>query len=191
MGAVSSRSENPYLSALQEKSSEGFDGWEPFVNEHDDREYLRRDMVREYSWAIPNEEALSALESQGPILEVGAGRGYWAYLLRARGVDVAAFDIEPKSGPWTEITRGSHEVAAEHPERTLFLCWPTYADEWASQAVDMYPGDTVIYVGEGRGGCTADDTFHYRLSEKYGLAERIVENPQWRGIHDRMYIFTR
>jgi hypothetical protein len=29
------------------------------------------------------------------VVEVGAGTGYWAALLRARGVDVVAYDVRP------------------------------------------------------------------------------------------------
>lgn len=51
--------------------------------------------VARYSYAIPDLTALNILAEHGPILEIGAGTGYWAYLLRQRGVDVAAFDINP------------------------------------------------------------------------------------------------
>jgi len=82
----------------------------------------RRGLVRKYSWAIPNAEALDTIASFGPIVEMGAGTGYWAALLRARGVRVDAFDIEPPTfdgsrknhyhdatRTWTHVTRGSVE----------------------------------------------------------------------------------
>ena len=43
---------------------------------------------REYAWALPDERALRVLEAYAPLVEVGAGKGYWASLLHARGVDV-------------------------------------------------------------------------------------------------------
>ena len=50
--------------------------------------------IRErYAWACPDSRALRALASCGPLVEVGAGHGYWASLLRARGADVLAFDL--------------------------------------------------------------------------------------------------
>ncbi len=40
-------------------------------------------------------EALKALAGVGPLLEVGAGTGYWAFLLRQAGVAVTAVDSHP------------------------------------------------------------------------------------------------
>lgn len=59
------------------------------------REVDRPKLVAEYSWAIPNEAALQTIGEGGPILEIGAGNGYWAWELQQRGVDVVAFDPEP------------------------------------------------------------------------------------------------
>lgn len=50
---------------------------------------------RLYSFATPTPPALDLLASLGDIVEVGAGTGYWAAALRARGVGVLAFDIAP------------------------------------------------------------------------------------------------
>lgn len=39
--------------------------------------------------------ALDALAERAPLLEIGAGLGYWAAALRARGVSVHAVDSHP------------------------------------------------------------------------------------------------
>ena len=49
------------------------------------------------SFGIPSAAALEAIARHGPIIEVGAGTGYWAGLLQAMGVDIIAFDAEPTS----------------------------------------------------------------------------------------------
>ena len=58
--------------------------------------------IREkYSWACPDARALRIISHFSPLVEVGSGHGYWASLLRKRGVDVMAFDLigdEPTSG---------------------------------------------------------------------------------------------
>jgi hypothetical protein len=46
-----------------------------------------------YSWACPDERALNILAHFSPIVEIGAGHGYWASLLRKRNVDISAYDI--------------------------------------------------------------------------------------------------
>ena len=54
---------------------------------------LRRSLRRRYSYSIPSEEALQAIASIGePMVEIGAGKGYWAKLLQEKGVDIVATD---------------------------------------------------------------------------------------------------
>ena len=118
----------------------------------------RRELASLFSWAIPNTRALEVLAAHAPLLECGAGMGYWSALLHARGVDVLAYDAAPPGrssknayhraarDPWTRIHRQSSVVAARgNRERTLVLCWPPYEDDAASYAVlRAYRGDTLI-----------------------------------------------
>ncbi|MFZ5719190.1 MAG: methyltransferase domain-containing protein [Pseudomonadota bacterium] len=56
------------------------------------------------------------------LVEIGAGDGYWARPLRAAGVEVAAYDIEPR-GPG--VIRGSHlDAALAHPGWPMLAVWP-------------------------------------------------------------------
>lgn len=174
----------------------------------------RRKAVSFYAWAVPNEEALRAIVECGPVVEIGAGSGYWASLITQLGGDVIAFDqYEPKANKdypfeqgWFPVQKGGPEKAAEHSDRALFLCWPPYNTPFARECVDAYEGNTVIFVGEGRGGCTADDDFFRTMGEStYDWEndehleplsdewERVtqVDLPQWDGIHDYMTIYRR
>src|SRR3954471_21819338 len=59
-----------------------------------------------YSFAIPSNEVLAALRALGPLVEVGAGAGYWARLLRDLGADVVATDLElPADNGWLHGAR--------------------------------------------------------------------------------------
>ena len=47
----------------------------------------------DYAWAIPNNLALRIIQHYGPVIEIGAGKGYWARLLvDSFGVDILCFD---------------------------------------------------------------------------------------------------
>lgn len=50
------------------------------------------DIAEKYGWCIPDERALAVLHAHAPIVELGAGKGYWCSLLQKRGAEVAAFD---------------------------------------------------------------------------------------------------
>lgn len=160
-------------------------------------------LCQRFAWAIPNDEALEAMAKHSPIVEVGAGSGYWAWLLRQRGVDVVAYDIEPPVGrghqnryhetcaePWTEVLEGDADKLTEHGDRALFLCWPPYNTAMASSCLERYSGSTLLYVGEGWGGCTGDNAFHTTLQEGWKNTETIWL-PQYSGIHDRLEIWVR
>jgi hypothetical protein len=157
----------------------------------------RQNLVNQYAWAVPTEEAIRKIASHGPLLEIGAGTGYWANLLRQVGADVLAYDRNPRDSSWGSlpVEIGGPEKAGEHPDRTLFLCWPPYDDPFADNCLAAYEeagGHTFIYVGEPQGGCTGDDAFHERLFSSWDeLPQRHVAIPQWPGIHDSLRAYRR
>ena len=156
----------------------------------------RTNLAVEFAWAIPNDEALNAIKALGmPIVEIGAGSGYWAKLLQDMGVGIVPIDSEPIPNSYvtkryTDIIQGSVELLEQYPNHALMLCWPPYDKPMAADALKAYLGKTVIYIGEGYGGCTGDDEFHHLL-DKYWEFTVDVDIPQWYGIHDRLYIYER
>jgi len=98
------------------------------------------------------------LSSLGPLVEIGAGTGYWAGKLRARGVDIIAFDQAPPDGDWpnryhgqtptwTQVLQGGLTVLSAHRDRALFLCWPPLFSA-LGECLSFYPGNTVAYIGD-------------------------------------------
>ncbi len=161
----------------------------------------RKELVSRYAWAVPCLEALEEVAKHGPIIEIGAGAGYWASLLKQLAVDVVTYDSHPVgervnpyhelcAKPWVKVLAGGPEKVAEHPERTLFLCWPPYDDDMAVECLRPYTGDTVLYIGEGEWGCTANAAFHDELNDSFE-EERTVWLPNYDGIHDRLEVWKR
>lgn len=188
-------------------------------NEGWGRRAKRDELVTRYAWAIPNAAALSALAQYSPLVEVGAGTGYWAWLLRKMGVDILPYDLRPprtaahandfhRWAPsdskgriipsqqvvgtcWTPVSTASARRAASlHPDRTLMLCWPPYDKPMAHQALQAYRGECVAYIGESQGGATADDAFHDLLEAEWDEVQS-VSIPQWEGIHDALLVYRR
>ena len=93
-----------------------------------------------YAYATPSPAALDALARHAPLLEIGAGTGYWASCLRLRhpAALLHAYDKDPPSAAraqrsngyhgraaaWTSVLRGGVEAVARHAQATLFLCYP-------------------------------------------------------------------
>ena len=171
---------------------------------HGARELLRdmRDMlVRLHAWAVPSKEAIEVAARYSPLVEVGAGTGYWAWLLKLAGADVVAYDLEPplqdaddpfaEDKPWTDVLQGSVEEAlAQHPTRTLFLCWPPAGDPMAHVALSTTQADHVIYVGWPDDDVTGSYEFHQLLKERWQLVET-VNIPQWPEMRDRLFVYRR
>jgi hypothetical protein len=96
-------------------------------------------LTHTFAFGVPCEAALEAIERWSPrgVLEMGAGSGYWAGLLRARGVAVDAFDGWPPGASngnaffrrsMSPVAQGGPEAAAlavgTSEERVLLLVWP-------------------------------------------------------------------
>lgn len=122
---------------------------------------------RIYAWAIPCDRALDALAhvaQPAGVVEIGAGTGLWASLLRARGVRVQAYDaapLEPEARPnwqhalqrdarwcmpppFTRVDEGDAGAAAGVRCSALMLCWPPCeVDETAPAHVRSMAADAI------------------------------------------------
>lgn len=182
--------ENPYFEAVAGGVTVGGDRF-AYSDRHLEILIQREELVQEYAWAIPNQEAIETIARYEPILEVGAGNGYWAWLLRQMDVTVVATDLNaPTDEEWSPVWKAdAREVIHDYPERSLLMVWPSYNESWATETLGAYPGDTCIYVGEGRSGCTADNRFHQMLHEEWELTET-VRIPQYTGTRDRLEVWN-
>lgn len=181
---------------------------------------IRRPLQLRYAWAIPTEATIRLIARLSPIVEIGAGTGYWASLLQSVGADVVAYDTAPPghprydakwgdhpvwhsgSEPFTEVLHGGAEAASDHPDRTLLLCWPPYLEAMGYDAVKAYHdagGGRVAYIGESADGCCGSDAMFdafgmaYESPQTEALFEwaSTHEVRQWEGLHDRLMIFER
>lgn len=162
---------------------------------------LRNEAMARFSFAIPSEEAVKAIGAHAPILEVGAGLGYWAYEVDKAGFDIIATDPEPYSDnfiepgeEWFPVKRlgGVQAVNEFGAGRTLLMVWPSYRLDWPADTLEAYldaGGRALIYVGEGEGGCTGNRRFHEILNERTPEEPEVTSIPFWAGIHDQMYVY--
>lgn len=180
---------NEYLEAfreLEEKST--FKGQQWFGE--------RQQLVEEYSWAVPDERVIPYLAEFGEIVEIGAGSGYWANCVNKEGGKVMPYDIDPPEtkdmggDAWTHVERANvFNMDDEIFEYPILLVWPALNEGVATEVADR-GAPHILYVGEPRGGCTAEDEFFDLLDKRYGLVARI-ELPSYAGINDDFYHYVR
>lgn len=201
--------QNPYWEVIRQLPCEPWRyAWqsrpEPMLHWHgaDFRMFADRfDMCSTYSWSIcsPGDIAwVKDILGGRDVVETGAGTGYWAWQMRQAGIDVAAYEPnEAGAGnhfarrEWTTILRDDHSASKHHPDRALFLCWPSYSDPWAAQSLACYSGDLLIYAGEGEGGCTADDEFFRLLDAEWEEAGESPAHFSYWGIHCYLTAYRR
>lgn len=159
-----------------------------YESHHFDKFSLRGYLVKRFSWAIPSWEAIKAIRSFGKdgVVEVGAGKGYWSYLMNMESRICTPYDKEP-SKKWSVVKIAPNYMLKNNIEKALMLCWPCYAEEWSSNVLKSYlekGGKKLIFVGEERGGCTGTDSLHDLMDGMKTVEEVYI--PQWYGIHDTM-----
>ena len=140
------------------------------------REYINP-LHCEFGFGVPSPEVLREIAAYSPIVELGAGSGYWASQLTREGADVIAFDRHPPKTledglanfffhrQYFPIMEGTPQVLQDASrvsrERALLLVWPFQAElhkaeryardncvePWDVEALTKFQGDTILHVG--------------------------------------------
>ena len=163
----------------------------------------RSEFVYYVSWAMPDSNVISAItefSTDKTIVEIAAGHGYWAALLRHGPNKVIATDnfSQTEQKTFTEVLNMDADSATttflspdKAPNSVLMLVWPPYIDSLAENALQSFRkngGTQLIYVGEINGGCTADSQFFDELSKNWAMVQ-IINIPRWNGIDDYCYFY--
>lgn len=135
-------------------------------------------------------------------LEVMAGRGWLSLALQSLGVNIIATDdyswIRERNWdePVTEVEElDTVEAVKKYGKdiNLLIISWP-YMNEDAYNTIkelnDINPNAQIIYIGEGMGGCTANDDFHEHFKEinDEDFQLSVSGFQQWWGLHDHVYL---
>lgn len=167
-----------------------------------------------YAYAIPSPETVSWIRGfcEGrPVVELGAGRGYWAALLANAGLDVAAYDSEPpdrtdnpsfvqatgQADVWLSVGDLGQFAArgVGRADEVLFLCWPPgWGNAMASDALAAFEaqgGQRLVYIGEPKGGKTGNDGFFDALKSRWELESEDSEFVSWWNLSDRAQGWVR
>ncbi len=140
---------------------------------------IRSATVEKYAFGIPNKEALNEIALHQPILEIGAGLGYWSRLLQDRGVQIRPTDLIPPDeaeNPWTKVFSGTPQDLLAYPGRTPFLCWLPESN--AQSMANFYQSETILWVGE------PIEFPGFRVKKR-------IEIPQWDGFQDALLVFEK
>ncbi|HOF12922.1 MAG TPA: hypothetical protein PLR54_08970 [Spirochaetota bacterium] len=150
---------NPYLQEILTYRNNQFDEYQ-YWN-------VRYDLIKKYAFAVPTIDTIKIIQELSPIIEIGAGNGYWAYILNQVKVDIIATDKYPPDetalpfsnyssnqwfhNQWYDVIKAEAIEAGNHPERALMLCWPEPQSMMAYESLYAYKnagGHTIIFIGD-------------------------------------------
>jgi hypothetical protein len=103
-------------------------------------------------------------------VEMGAGSGYWSWLLSKLDIEMIAYDIAPRSraivvpetlpgwsrqegyrfprnGFWHPVLSGTPERLAQHGDRSLLLCYPPQHHPLAFECLRAWSGRRLVVIG--------------------------------------------
>lgn len=152
---------------------------------------LRDAYISRFGFAVPTPAFASLVAPYGPLLEVGAGKGTLGRILRANGVPCVSTDIAPWTGAARVQKMDAASALALYLHRNVLCSWPSLGEPWLADLLPRFrPGQRLLLIGEGRGGCTGDDALFDALAgwTKGPTLRHAVWS--WPGIHDILQVWT-
>ena len=166
--------------------------------------YKRHYFTDKYGWSVPTQEAIDKIKefvSGDKVIEIGSGYGMWAKLMKDSGISIYATDAlsspsaktyRPRDESFTEVEdlEAVEAILKYSGVNVLMLSWPPYDQPMATNAIKVFKGNKLIFIGEDSGGCTADSEFFEILDKGWNKAGK-VDIPRWEGIYDSLTFWTR
>ena len=187
-----------------------FKNWEEIdVGSCDNFKKLLRVMNLVFSYAIPTDEAITEILNYSPIVEMFAGSGYWAWVLKNKGCNIELYDnhsfsikqneyypaLCPNPYYWIKPKTATPDILKENRfhNYTLFLCWPPDENigKEAAECLKFYTGNKLIYIGQKENGKTGGKIFFNKLKKEWS-PNKIIKLPSWSNFYScELYIYNK
>lgn len=154
--------------------------------------------AKRFGYAVPCREVIDEISKYGPLLELGAGNGFWTFWLRKKGCDVIATDIGEEN-PYTKnrwiddlVQLDAATAMNTFPSRNILIVWPHFTAGWPVEVLrQVKPSQIVCYVGEGPFGCCAPPSFFIEMDRCGFRMLDIYASPAWPMVTDYLAIYCK
>jgi hypothetical protein len=151
-----------------------------------------------FGYGVPCREVIDEVAKYSPLLELGAGNGFWTFWLRKKGCDIIATDAgEPDlytKNRWIDDLLPLDAVTAVNsfPDRNILIVWPHFTAYWPVEIIGkMKRSQILCYVGEGPLGCCAPPSFFLEMN-RCGLKMIYASpSPSWPKVSDYLAIYMK
>lgn len=142
----------------------------------------RKKLVEEYSWAIPNKKSINYLSNYNNLVEVGAGSGYWAYLINKNEGDCSPYDKTNING-YCEVKNYNGDIEINN----LLLCWPPSKNKLAYNITKNKKPKNIVFIGL-KTDVTGSKEFHKYIKNNYREIN-VIDIPSWPRVDDKLYSY--
>ena len=153
---------------------------------------LRDYYIDQFGFSVPTPRFFKEVSQYGPLVEVGAGRGYLSSILLQGGVNCVATDIKPVNNSVKQMDGITAQKT--YSNRNILCSWPGYESSWLNDVLDkMSSGQAILLIGEDEGGCTGNDRLFKILENNFNLVPDAGNGAiwSWEAINDRMRVWTK
>ncbi len=162
----------------------------------------REKYIKKFGFVLWNETILNDLSNfleNKSVLEVGAGSGFLSSELLKRNVEITASDVQVTHNSYgfkkfycNVIESSAINMMNKDIFDVIIMSWPNYESNFAYDvANNLKENQQLVYIGEGYGGCTANDNFFDFVEEKFQKVKHDLNKnfTNWSGIHDKISVF--
>lgn len=181
------------------------DGWV----EKNTSEYDNHNLYFYPAEYIPSDEIINYLTNLNEILEIGAGNGYWTYVINENGGNCLATDVYPRKAKknnfsypvtnfslnnsetvWTEVKEKSHECINQYPNSDILLCHPE-GMPWTEEIIElMNENQKLILIASWFPGPDSTPLFFKKLVDNWTLLKQL-QVYKFKHSHAQMYVFEK
>lgn len=171
-----------------------------------------KNFLSQYPEYVPSNKAIEYLCSNTKdILEIGAGSGYWSYVINNNGGSCKPTDSNPKnilysietdSYPvteisedfsttvWCEIEKGKHTIIPDYPNHDILFCHPEGLP-WTEEVLElMNSSQQLILIAGWYPSPNATPFFFKKLIDNWKLKEKLPVHSS-SSSHACMYVFQK
>jgi hypothetical protein len=166
---------------------------------------ISMNLIQQFSWVVPTDEVIEKIARHKSIIEMGAGRGYWAKLIsffkpeppKIRDVYsviidpmIESYDLYPQHNCFYPVMQGGPEKLREYRDNwALFICSPQYRSDMVLNCLKYFRGNNFLYVGDTNFSMNLP-SIEQELKENWRQVDEIYL-PNWPNSNNKFLEFQR